>query len=83
MNESNTWETTDLGIAASLMSVGYTLLDVDMGNTKRAKFIFEDDGTAENSAARYWGSDLEVNARTMVDNQKYLKHRIYNHVTIN
>ncbi len=72
------YATTDLGLASSLVALGYELHTLERTiNPKKARFIFRRVPTIETSANDYWSDRLELNARTLFDSQKMIKNRLY------
>lgn len=72
------YATTDLGLASSLVALGYELHTLERTiNPKKARFIFRRVPTIETSANEYWNDRLQLNARTLFDSQKMIKNRLY------
>lgn len=72
------YATTDLGLASSLVTLGYELHTLEKTlNPKKARFIFRRVPTIETSVQNYWNDHLELNARTLFDAQKMIKNRLY------
>lgn len=72
------YATTDLGLASSLVALGYELHTLERTiNPKKARFIFRRVPTIETSTNNYWNDRLELNARTLFDAQKMIKNRLY------
>lgn len=69
--------TYDLGLASALVSLGYNLLDVDKSSYKKSKFVFKRDEHIEKMVNDYWDDILTLPARSLLDNQKMLKNRLY------
>ena len=69
--------TFDLGLATCLVSLGYELWNFDKTNPKKVQFIFKRANGIDMVVNDYWQDDLRINARTLFDNQKMLKNRIY------
>lgn len=69
--------TFDLGAAASLVSAGFELVSLDKTNPRKVQFIFRRELGIEKVVDDYWSDRLEVKARTLFDNVKMLKNRIY------
>ncbi len=69
--------TFDLGLATCLVSLGYELWTLDKTNPKKVQFIFKRADSIDMVVNDYWQDDLKINARTLFDNQKMLKNRIY------
>jgi len=69
--------TFDLGLATCLVSLGYELWNLDKTNPKKVQFIFKRADGIDMVVNDYWQDNLEINARTLFDNQKMLKNRIY------
>ncbi len=69
--------TYDLGCSAALISAGYDLVFLDKSNSKKVRFIFPKKVGINEAVNEYWSDKLTVNARTLFDNVKMLKNRIY------
>lgn len=69
--------TFDLGLASALVSLNFQLKGIDKTNPKKARFIFSQSKEVEKVMNNYWSDKLSTNARTLFDNQKMLKNRIY------
>lgn len=69
--------TYDIGCASALVSVGFELATLDKSNPKKVQFAFTKTDEIEKTAESYWSDFLNVNARTLVNNMKMLKSRIY------
>lgn len=73
----NPFTNYDLGLSTALISLGFELWGLDKENRKKVLFIFEQTDELLDTVNRYWADKLEINARTLFDNQKMLKNRIY------
>lgn len=73
----NLFITFDIGLAASLISLGYELKTVDKTNLKKSKFIFGRDEHIDKMINEYWTDKLVLPARSLIENIKMLKNRIY------
>jgi hypothetical protein len=71
------YETTDLGLAASLCCVGYRVVDVDKSNPKRVVFCFENNFELKTKVSEFWDNSLLIPASTLLENIRLLKSRIY------
>ncbi len=69
--------TYDIGLASALVTLGYTLFDVDKTNPRKSQFIFRRDEQIDKMVTKYWDNTLNVPARSIVDNLKMLKNRLY------
>jgi hypothetical protein len=69
--------TYDIGLASSLFTLGYNLCDVDKTNPQKSKFIFKRDKQIDIMIQKYWDNKLTLPARSLLDNQKMLKNRLY------
>lgn len=69
--------TYDIGLASALVTLGYTLWDVDKSNPKKSQFIFRRDEHIDKMINQYWDDKLTLPARSLLDNQKMLKNRLY------
>lgn len=77
LKSSETFMTYDLGLASALTTLGYELWSVDKTNPSKAQFIFKRDEGIDGSVNDYWNNNLAVNARSIIDNQKMIKNRLY------
>jgi len=71
------FSTFDLGLASALLSLGYELETMDKTNPRKIKFIFKYRTGLGKTISNYWNDCLKVNARTLFNDQKMLKNRIY------
>ena len=78
VNEAKQYQTTDIGSATALVSVGYSLAYLDKTNPNRALFIFNNSSKLQTSLIEYWAGSMSVDAKTYFETHKWLKSRIYN-----
>ena len=76
LKDHNVFTTSDLGVAAALLTSGYKLLDVDRTNRK-ALFMFEQKANIDKVANSFFTDELRVKARSYFDNVKALKSKLY------
>jgi len=76
-NQLNNFSTYDLGCSAALISVGFDLISLDKQNPRKVLFIFERKVGIDERVNDYFSDRLKVSARTLFDNIKMLKNRIY------
>ena len=69
--------TYDIGLAAALVTLGYTPYNVDKTNPKKGQFIFIRDEHIDKMINDYWDDKLILHARSLLNNQKMLKNRLY------
>jgi hypothetical protein len=77
VEQSMQFITYDIGLAAALVTLGYTLWDMDKTNLRKSQFIFKRDEHIDKMINDYWDSKLILPARSLLDNQKMLKNRLY------
>lgn len=75
--KSQAFLTHDLGCAAALTSTGFELVALNKENPQKVQFVFSGTRNIEAVASEYWADKLPVKARTLFDNIKMLKNRIY------
>lgn len=73
----NFFYTYDLGASAALVCVGYELVALDKANPRKVQFIFARTSGIEEAVNEYFSDKLQVRARSLFDNVKMLKNRIY------
>jgi hypothetical protein len=76
-DEVNYFYTHDMGCSAALISAGFQLVFLDKTNPRKVRFIFARKVGIDQAVNDYWSDKLVVNARTLFDNIKMLKNRIY------
>ncbi len=77
LETNNQFLTFDLGLASALATLGFELWEIDKTNPRKAQFIFKRDTDIEKAVNAYWNNNLQVNARSIVNNQKMIKNRLY------
>ena len=77
MKQEQNYNTTDLGLAAALVSQGFNVIELDRSHPHKVRFLFTDDGSIEQIASQYWSDKLKVPAMAYFNAIKLLKHRIY------
>jgi hypothetical protein len=76
-DNENYFYTHDMGCSASLVSVGFELISLNRQNPQKVLFIFKRKIGIDEAVNNYFEDKLSVNARTLIDNIKNLKNRIY------
>ena len=77
LEASDQFITYDIGLASALVTLGYELCNVDRTNPKKSQFIFRRDDLIDKMINKYWDNKLTLPARSLIDNQKMLKNRLY------
>lgn len=72
-----TYSTYDLNLSATLLTLGYKIIELDKTDIKRVKFIFKYKKGIEQSIADFWDDKINLPAKTLFANQKTCKNRIY------
>ncbi|MCX6736521.1 MAG: DUF5659 domain-containing protein [Candidatus Parcubacteria bacterium] len=75
-NQTDYFSTFDLGCSAALISVGFELFSLDKQKPK-VLFVFAKKVGIDEVINDYFSDKLKVSARTLFDNTKMLKNRIY------
>jgi len=73
----NIFSTSDFGLATTLKSLQFNLLDLEKTNPKKIRFIFQGNKNIEDAVKRYRLDQLLVNPRVYYDCQRLLKNMIY------
>lgn len=74
---TNYFESSDLGLAAALVSAGYSIDHLNRNDTSKVKFIFARDEGMDEIIQSYWNNELKLALLTYFNNLKMLKNRIY------
>jgi hypothetical protein len=69
--------TFDIGLAAALVTLGYSLYKVDKIAEKKSQFVFNRDEHIDKKVEEYWEDTLTLPVRSFYDNLKMLKNRLY------
>lgn len=69
--------TYDIGLAAALVTLGYSLYMVEKVEAKKSQFIFNRDEHIDRMVNEYWDNKLELPVRSFYDSLKMLKNRLY------
>ncbi|MDD5626002.1 MAG: DUF5659 domain-containing protein [Patescibacteria group bacterium] len=69
--------TYDLGCSAALISVGFELISLDKQDPHKVLFIFKRKVGIDKAINDYFSNKLKVAARSLFDNIKMIKNRIY------
>jgi hypothetical protein len=77
LDPSQTYTSFDIGLIACLLSRGFELLAIDKTNRRKARFVIRRDEGIDMAVRAYWDGKLSVDGRTMFDNLKMLKNRLY------
>lgn len=77
MKAATEYKTSDLALAAAIISNGISLLRTESIDVQKVAFVFYDHGQLTELVDAFWSDQLKINARTMFENIKMLKSRIY------
>jgi len=73
----NSYETSDLGLAASLSASGFTIIAIDKIDPRRVIFYFTRSDELDRIINKYWSNSLLLPAQDLLSHIKMLKSRIY------
>jgi len=74
---SQKFSTYDLGLATTLITLKYELINLDKSNPKKVRFVFKEEKGIEQAMLKYWDNKIKVPALTFFNNLKTLKNRLY------
>jgi hypothetical protein len=77
LDQNQYFATYDLGLSAALVTEGFELISLVRDNPKKVKFVFPRTKELEKCVDDYFAGRLLVSARSLFDNTKMLKNRIY------
>ena len=72
------YKTSDLPLAATLLTLGCRLEKLDRSNPRRIQFCFLNDKNIEELADTFWSGSLSVEPQAFCTQMKILKNRLYN-----
>lgn len=76
-NENQYFETTDLGLGTTIVTLGFTLDSLDRSNPSRVRFIFRKQDGLDEVVRAYWQKELAVEPLSYFNNIRLMKNRIY------
>lgn len=76
-DENQYFETTDLGLGTTIVTLGFTLDSLDRSNPSRVRFIFRKQDGLDEAVRAYWQKELSVEPLSYFNNIKLMKNRIY------
>lgn len=76
-DEDQYFETTDLGLGTTILTLGFTLDSLDRSNPSRVRFVFKKKGGLDEVVHAYWQKELKVEPLAYFNNIKLMKNRIY------
>jgi len=74
---SKKFSTFDLGLATTLTTLGYKLLELDKTNPKKVRFVFKEEKNIEQTMLKYWNDEITLPVLSLFNNLKTLKNRLY------
>jgi hypothetical protein len=77
LKNENIYETSDLGLAASLAASGFPIHTIDKSNPRRVIFCFNSSKELDSAVDSYWSNTLLLSAQDLLGQIKMLKSRIY------
>ena len=77
LDENQIVKTSDLGFAATLVTVGYSVSHLEREDPKRVFFCFQRDNKYQSIEDDYWLKNLQVDAYSLSQNIRLLKNRIH------
>lgn len=75
-NEDHSFRTGDLSLAATLLSLGFSLVSLDTTDPSRVIFEFSSDAKLNEVVSAFWKGSLVVEPKTFWNTQRELKARI-------
>jgi len=76
MQDEQTYNTSDLGVAAAWLASGAFLIRLEPIDARRVSFVFQ--GKSLNEVAKqYWQRNLRLDALSHFDAIKQVKNRLY------
>jgi len=71
------FETSDLGLAAALVTASYPIDHLDKHDTSKIRFVFTRNSGMDDVIQLYWANELKLSLLAYFNNLKMLKNRIY------
>lgn len=74
---SSYFETSDMGLAATLTASGFILARVNKDNPRRVVFLFANTPQLQQQVTRFWSGELKLSATVLLEHIRIIKARIY------
>ena len=71
------FETSDLGLAATLSASGCAVIGINKTDPKRVGFLFADCPKLQSLVQQFWVGELKLSATVLLEHIRQLKNRIY------
>ena len=76
-DHANFFFSFDMGLAAALITAGFSLIALDRKNLRKVQFIFRRSDGMDDVIDAFWADRLEVKAQAYFNAVKMLKNRLY------
>ncbi len=77
ISNDDSFLTYDIGLSSALLTLDFQLLSLNRDNPRKIGFLFARTPQLEDEAQNYFDGRLMVDARSLFENTKMLKNRIY------
>jgi lysophospholipid acyltransferase (LPLAT)-like uncharacterized protein len=74
---NNHFKTSDYCLASTLVTLGFSVIDLDHSNSKRIKFSFYETQELEEAVALFWRKKISVSPTAFYNAQRELKTLMY------
>lgn len=75
---NNLFRTSDFPQICTLVSLGFTIKEIDRSDTRRFTFAFEDSEDLQKKVKEYWDGSLSINPKDLWNAKEEVKTRMYN-----
>lgn len=82
MNRSSFFETSDLPLTVTLVTLGFNPIRLDAIDPSRVVFLFPQEEKLQAAIDKFWAGKLVVEPKAFWNTQRELKARIRNQVTV-
>jgi len=82
-NEIQFLKTSDINLAAALLSIGYDVDGIDPSNPGKVAFFFKNSVELQQDVDKYWSDNVLVNPKLYMYHRKELLNRINRNDIVN
>jgi hypothetical protein len=75
-NEKVFYQTSDINLAATLVTIGFTIETINPMNPNRVMLYFDDTEELRKAVENYWNDKLTVVPREFINNRRDLMSRV-------
>lgn len=77
MRNENYYKTSDLSLAAALVTLGHQIINLERGDSRRVIFVFEGSEALTKAEQSFWSGMMQVSPKSYFEAIRTVKSRLY------